>query len=287
MTFSRNVTLSLSRTCVSHCKYCAFQTHQPHLHLPDEVEALLDRAAKRSVKELLILTGDDPGHHPGVRARLAELGFDGLRRLRGVVLRARAGARAAAAHQPRRALARGAGPAARGHRLAGVDGGVGPRRPRRPPGLADQGPAAAAADDPLGGRAEDPVHARDPRRHRRDRGRTASPRCEALAEVHAEHGHLQEVILQNFVPHRRYYGEEPADIATEAAERFWRTGLRDVPIAGVPDWAQARGSVSLDDLVELIGVARELLPGVGIQVPPNLASTGPSWSPRARPTSAG
>ena len=33
---------------------------------------------------------------------------------------------------------------------------------------------------------------------------------EALAEVHAEHGHLQEVILQNFVPHRRYYGEEPA-----------------------------------------------------------------------------
>ena len=39
---------------------------------------------------------------------------------------------------------------------------------------------------------------------------------EALAAVHAEHGHLQEVILQNFVPHRRYYGEEPAEIADEA-----------------------------------------------------------------------
>ena len=39
---------------------------------------------------------------------------------------------------------------------------------------------------------------------------------EALAAVHAEHGHLQEVILQNFVPHRRYYGEEPAEIAEEA-----------------------------------------------------------------------
>src|SRR3954465_15381054 len=75
VTFSRNVTLSLSRTCVSHCKYCAFQTHQTHLHTPDDVLALLDRAAKRSVKELLVLTGDDPGHHPGVRARLAELGF--------------------------------------------------------------------------------------------------------------------------------------------------------------------------------------------------------------------
>ena len=41
VTFSRNLTLSLSRTCVSHCKYCAFQTHQPHLHDPDEVIALL------------------------------------------------------------------------------------------------------------------------------------------------------------------------------------------------------------------------------------------------------
>ena len=29
---------------------------------------------------------------------------------------------------------------------------------------------------------------------------------EALAAVHAEHGHIQEVILQNFVPHQRYYG---------------------------------------------------------------------------------
>ena len=38
---------------------------------------------------------------------------------------------------------------------------------------------------------------------------------EALAEVHARHGHLQEVILQNFVPHPRYYGREVADIADE------------------------------------------------------------------------
>ena len=78
VTFSRNVTLSLSRTCVSHCKYCAFATHQPHLHAPDEVEALIDRAARRNVKELLVLTGDDPGHHPGVRERLAEIGLDDI-----------------------------------------------------------------------------------------------------------------------------------------------------------------------------------------------------------------
>ena len=60
---------------------------------------------------------------------------------------------------------------------------------------------------------------------------------EALAAVHAEHGHLQEVILQNFVPHRRYYGEEPAEIATEAAERYWQTGLTLAPHAEAPTWA--------------------------------------------------
>src|SRR5918911_4430448 len=76
VTFSRNLTLSLSRTCRCHCKYCAFATHRPHLHAPDEVEQLIDRAARRGVKELLVLTGDDPGHLPGVRDRLAALGFE-------------------------------------------------------------------------------------------------------------------------------------------------------------------------------------------------------------------
>ena len=40
---------------------------------------------------------------------------------------------------------------------------------------------------------------------------------EALAEVHERHGHLQEVILQNFVPHPGYYGREVAEIADAAA----------------------------------------------------------------------
>ena len=42
---------------------------------------------------------------------------------------------------------------------------------------------------------------------------------EALADVHARHGHIQEVILQNFVPHPRYYGREVAEIADEASRR--------------------------------------------------------------------
>ena len=76
VTFSRNLTLSLSRTCRCHCKYCAFATHRPHLHEPEEVERLLDGAARRRVKELLVLTGEAPDHHPGVRERLHALGFE-------------------------------------------------------------------------------------------------------------------------------------------------------------------------------------------------------------------
>jgi FO synthase len=75
VTFSRNLTLSLSRTCRCYCKYCAFATHKPHLYAPDEVIRILDQAAvKRNVKELLVLTGEKPEHNAGVGARLAEYG---------------------------------------------------------------------------------------------------------------------------------------------------------------------------------------------------------------------
>ena len=76
VTFSRNLTLSLSRTCRCYCKYCAFATHQPHLHEPDEVEQILDQAVSRHrVKELLVLTGEKPEVNAGVRERLGALGF--------------------------------------------------------------------------------------------------------------------------------------------------------------------------------------------------------------------
>ena len=44
---------------------------------------------------------------------------------------------------------------------------------------------------------------------------------EALAGLHDRYGHLQEVILQNFVPHPRYYGAEVADIADAASRERW------------------------------------------------------------------
>ena len=131
VTFSRNVTLSLSRTCRCYCKYCAFATHQAHLHEPDEVEKLLDDAAKRRVKELLVLTGEAPDHHPGVRQKLAELGFADF--IAYVVWACeRALERGILPHTNLGVLDRdGPGAPARGHRLAGADARVDPNaRPR-------------------------------------------------------------------------------------------------------------------------------------------------------------
>jgi FO synthase len=271
VTFSRNVTLSLSRSCVSHCKYCAFATHRPHLHEPDEVERLIDRAARRGVKELLVLTGDDPASVPGVRERLAALGFDDFvayvvwcceRALeRGLLAHTNLGALG------REDLARLRHvTASQGLMLESMRSGLVAHQgsPTKAPPLRLQTiraagelriPFTSGILVGIGETADDRVEA-----------------LEALAAAHADHGHLQEVILQNYVPHRRYYGEEPADIATEAAEAYWRTGLREGPDVPAPKWSSP---VTIDDMRALVRAARELLPGVGIQVPPNLADWWP------------
>ena len=268
VTFSRNVTLSLSRTCVSHCKYCAFATHQPHLHTPDEVERLLDGAVRRNVKELLVLTGDDPAYHPGVRERLAELGFDGFV--------------AYVVWCCERSLERGLLP----HTNLGALGRDDLARLRdvtasqglmieslRPDLVAHQ---ASPTKDPalrLGTlRAAEELKIPFTSGILVGIGETEADRMAAL-EALAGFDNLQEVILQNFVPHRRYYGEEPAEIATDAAEAYWRTGLHDGPDVPAPDWASP---VTVDDMERLVREARRLMPEVGIQIPPNLAD----WWPR-------
>ena len=51
----------------------------------------------------------------------------------------------------------------------------------------------------------------------------------ALAEVQARHGHIQELILQNYVPHPKYYGREVADIADRATAGRWGRGTGHAP----------------------------------------------------------
>jgi FO synthase len=276
VTFSRNFTLSLSRTCQCYCKYCAFATHRAHLYSPDEVEKLLDDASRRGAKELLVLTGEKPEVNAEVADRLAAYGH--------------ADFISYVAWACERALERGMLP----HTNVGVCSREELARLREV--TASQGLMLESINPDL------VVHQGSPTKHpsaRLDTIRAAgelripftsgilvgigeSPdervgALEALAAVHREHGHLQEVILQNFVPHPRYYGAEPADIADQAQRSEAASGGLGRPRADgrpngepapLPAWA---APISLDDMRALVRECHRLMPDVGIQIPPNLS----------------
>jgi FO synthase len=262
VTFSRNFTLSLSRTCRCYCKYCAFATHRAHLYAPDEVERMLDDAARRGVKELLVLTGERPEVHPEVAERLRSYGHDDFVSY--------------VAWACERGLERGLLP----HTNLGALSASDLARLREV--TASQGLMLESINPDL------VVHQGSPTKHPSVRletiraagelripfttgilvgiGESPEERVEALsaiAALHAEYGHVQEVILQNFVPHPRYYGAEPAEIADEAQ----RTQTHGSPL-DLPTWADA---ISLDDMRMLVRECRRLMPDVGVQIPPNLS----------------
>ena len=233
VTFSRNYTLSLSRTCQCYCKYCAFATHKAHIRSPEEVEKLLDEAIRRNAKELLVLTGERPEVNPAVAAKLAEWGHDDFTSY--------------VVWSCERALERGMLP----HTNIGVLDRADLARLREV--TASQGLMLESVSE----RLMDTVHAGSPTKHPAQRlatietagelkipftsgilvgiGETEEEQIaslEALANLHNRYGHIQEVILQNFVPHPKYYGAEVADIADEAARERW--GADGDPSAGAP-----------------------------------------------------
>jgi FO synthase len=299
ITFSRNYTLSLSRTCQCYCKYCAFATHKAHIYAPDEVEKRLDEAERRNAKELLVLTGERPEVNPVVAAKLAEWGHEDFTSY--VVWACE------------RALERGILP----HTNIGVLSSDDLERLREV--TASQGLMLESISE----RLMRTVHAGSPTKHPIQRlatieaagalkipfttgilvgiGETEQEQLEsleAIAELHDRYGHIQEIILQNFVPHPRYYGQEVADIADAASRERWKEGGGVPPRSGVPFFApeapadsqqalQAKNPasggtpppslpawaspVSIKDIKRLIRECKRLMPDVGVQVPPNLS----------------
>ena len=283
VTFSRNYTLSLSRTCQCYCKYCAFATHRAHIYAPEEVERRLEEAVRRNSKELLVLTGERPEVNEEVANRLRSWGHEDFTSY--VVWTCE------------RALERGLLP----HTNIGVLDRGDLLRVRE--ATASQGLMLESVAE----RLMDTVHAGSPTKHPARRlemidaagelripfttgilvgiGETEDERfasLEALARLQERHGHIQEVILQNYVPHPRYYGREVAEIADEAAKARWaengHEGGHHPPAAEAelstraevdpPEWAT---EVTIDDMKRLIAECRRLMPEVGIQVPPNLS----------------
>jgi FO synthase len=297
VTFSRNYTLSLSRTCQCYCKYCAFATHRAHIHDPDEVERRLDEAVRRSSKELLVLTGERPEVNPEVAKRLRDWGHEDFTSY--VVWACQRG------------IDRGLLP----HTNLGVLSREDLSRLREV--TASQGLMLESVNPDL------VVHQGSPTKHPKRRletirlagelripftsgilvgiGEAPEDRIaslEVLADLQREYGHIQEVILQNFVPHPRYYGAEVANIADEASKARWADGgdagdgtldesgsdggsarahkarvpETASPATALPTWATP---VGVDDMKRLIAKCRRLMPDVGIQVPPNLADWWP------------
>ncbi len=270
VTFSRNYTLSLSRTCRCVCKYCAFATRKAHLYSPEQVEERLDEAVRRNAKELLVLTGEAPEVNAEVAERLRSYGHEDFVSY--------------VTWACERALERGLLP----HTNLGALGRNELARLREV--TASQGLMLESSSE----RLMETVHAGSPSKHPEVRmaaidaagelripftsgilvgiGESEDERVaslEALAGSHDRHGHIQEVILQNFVPHPRYYGREVADIADAAARERWDgdgSPLGDEP--SMPDWAS---EVTLEDMKRLVGECRRLMPDVGIQIPPNLS----------------
>jgi FO synthase len=275
VTFSRNYTLSLSRTCRCYCKYCSFATHRAHLYAPDEVERRLDEAVVRNAKELLVLTGERPEINPVVSERLASWGH---RDFTSYVVWA-----------CERALERGLLP----HTNLGVLSPVDLARLREV--TASQGLMLESISE----RLMETVHAGSPSKHPAERlrtieaagelripftsgilvgiGETEEERIaslEALAALRERHGHIQEVILQNFVPHPKYYGREVAEIADDAALERWKVPEAPArsspghPDPALPEWATP---ITLEDMKLLVRECKRLMPDVGIQIPPNLS----------------
>ncbi len=285
VTFSRNYTLSLSRTCRCVCKYCSFATRKAHLYLPDEVEQHLDQALRRNAKELLVLTGERPEANAEVAGRLASYGHDDFVSY--------------VAWACEQALERGLLP----HTNLGALSRGDLARLREV--TASQGLMLESVSE----RLMETVHAGSPSKHPDVRmatietagelripftsgilvgiGETEDERIASLAALaasHSRHGHLQEVILQNFVPHPRYYGREVAEIADRSAQLRWSDSPGPPPrgpdassasrpgasgfASPLPPWAT---EITLVDMKRLVAETRRLMPDVGIQIPPNLA----------------
>ncbi len=224
---------------------------------------MLDDAARRGVKELLVLTGERPEVNAEVARRLGEYGHEDFTSY--------------VAWTCERALERGMLP----HTNIGAASREDLARLREV--TASQGLMLESVNPDL------VVHQGSPTKHPDVRletiraagelripftsgilvgiGESLEDRIaslEALAELQREYGHIQEVILQNFVAHPRYYGAEPAEIAERTQAGAPTTDTRPP----TPDWANP---ISLDDMKLLVREAQRILPGVGIQIPPNLS----------------
>lgn len=252
VSFSPKVFLPVTRLCRNRCSYCSFRRDPDDpaawTLAPEEVVAILDAGAAAGCTEALLCLGDTPETgFPAYHRLLRGWGFDStvayleaIARLaleRGLLPHTNAGILDAAALARLRRVN-----VSMGLMLESVSERLcAPGMPHdRAP---DKRPAVRLAMLEEAGRQRIPFTTG----LLVGMGETPSERIdtlEAIARVHARHGHIQEVIVQPF-----------------------RAG-EGTPMAGAPELDET-------ELAEVIALARELLPrGVQVQSPPNLGRLG-------------
>jgi FO synthase len=249
MTYSPKVFIPLTRLCTDVCHYCTFATTPSQLHAPylseEEVLEIARAGAAAGCKEALFTLGDAPERrYAAARDWLAERGFgrtiDYVRHCAALVLEetgllphVNAGVLEEDDYRMLRPVAASCGLMleSTSERLLEKGGAH--------HGSPDKVPALRIASLEAAGRARVPMTSGV----LIGIGETAEERIEsliALRDVHLAHGHLQEVIVQNFCP---------------------KPGTK---MAGAPEATEA-------DFLRVVAAARIIMPDdVSVQAPPNL-----------------
>lgn len=242
VTYSRNVFIPLTNACRNACTYCGFRSSKPWIMSRREVESLLLEGKKHGCKEALFTFGEKPESSPAVSRQLRQWGYsDVLEYLYDLCLLA-------------------------------IKHGL---LPHSNPGVLtmDELKALRDVNASLGLMLENssprlclegmPHHhspGKNPRlrlRTLKNAGKLRIPFTTGLlvgigetveeiqaslrdiAELHSRYGHIQEIIIQNFRP------------------------KKDTPMEAHPE-------PSVYEMIWTMKSAKELLPDIGLQVPPNL-----------------
>lgn len=237
ITFSPSLTVSLTHDCPWRCTYCGFRSDNRGL-LPDpEFHRLLEQATRTGATEILVLAGEVSDTLPNIRREIRARGFSSFvdyvrwacERIleRGLLPHTNIGAVSRAQFDRLRPVN-----ASMGVMLENVD---------------DDFNRTVAPEKTAAGRLatlEAAGQARVPYTSGILIGLGESPASrirslDALAAVHARHGHLQEIILQNFVPNTgsalREAPEVPGPDAYHALIEHWRRVAPDVPVQIPPN----------------------------------------------------
>ena len=211
-----------------------------HLYSPDEVEDRLDEAVRRNAKELLVLTGELPEVNPEVARAAAPT--TGTRTSSPTSPGPASGRSSAGCCRTRTSASSSREDLARLREVTASQGLMLESIERRlvvHQGSPTKHPAVRLETIDAAGELRIPFTSGILVGIGETRGR-ADRVARGARRVARRHGHIQEVILQNFVPHPRYYGREVAEIADDGgAASAGRTGDATSGRASqpLPDWA--------------------------------------------------